>query len=112
MEEWLRSDDRHRDSGDGGETIHPRHIRIHARVFGRVQGVGFRYSAVRVAKRVQVTGWVRNERDGSVTVEAQGSDQAIGALERWLGEGPSWAHVDNIEIERIRPRKERDFVVR
>lgn len=49
-------------------------IRKRLQFYGRVQGVGFRYTAIRAANSLGVSGWVRNERDGSVTVEAQGSD--------------------------------------
>jgi len=44
---------------------------------GQVQGVGFRWTAQRVAHEVGLTGWVRNEHDGSVTMEAQGTDEMI-----------------------------------
>ena len=47
---------------------------------GWVQGVGFRYSACRAAEAAGVTGWVRNEYDGSVTMEAQGSEAQIDRL--------------------------------
>ena len=52
-------------------------IRIHYHFVGRVQGVGFRYTAYYAATRHGVTGFVKNEDDGSVTMEAQGSPQAI-----------------------------------
>lgn len=53
-----------------------------ARIFtGHVQGVGFRASTRTVAREFEVTGWVRNEPDGSVRVEAQGEDAEV---ERFL----------------------------
>ena len=45
--------------------------------YGRVQGVGFRYWAKHAAKMFGVTGWVRNEYDGSVTMEVQGNEEQI-----------------------------------
>lgn len=48
--------------------------RISARFEGRVQGVGFRATTRSIASRAGITGWVRNEPDGSVQLEAQGSD--------------------------------------
>ena len=45
--------------------------------FGRVQGVGFRYKLYHLAERYGVTGWVRNEYDGSVTAEMQGQSLAL-----------------------------------
>ncbi len=47
---------------------------------GRVQGVGFRASVRSIAREMPVTGWVRNEHDGSVRVEVQGSETAIEAF--------------------------------
>ena len=51
--------------------------RLHLVFTGEVQGVGFRWTAQHVAHDVRVTGWVRNEGDGSVTMEIQGSDLQI-----------------------------------
>lgn len=52
-------------------------IRKHIRFWGRVQGVGFRYRAYHAANAVGATGWVRNEYDGSVTMEIQGTEEQI-----------------------------------
>ena len=52
-------------------------IRKHIRFWGRVQGVGFRYRAYHAANSVGATGWVRNEYDGSVTMEIQGTEEQI-----------------------------------
>ena len=64
-------------------------IRIHYHFVGRVQGVGFRYTAYYAATRHGVTGFVKNEDDGSVTMEAQGSPQAIMAMMRQIKESRS-----------------------
>lgn len=48
--------------------------------YGRVQGVGFRYTATYLAKSLNLTGWVMNEYDGSVVMEVQGSQYAIDQL--------------------------------
>lgn len=48
-------------------------VRKHYRFTGRVQGVGFRYRAKHAASGMCVTGWVRNEGDGSVEMEVQGT---------------------------------------
>ena len=52
-------------------------IRRHYNFFGWVQGVGFRYTAQYAANAHGVTGWVRNEYDGSVTMEIQGSEEQL-----------------------------------
>lgn len=70
--------------------------RLEARVTGRVQGVGFRHFTAQQARRLGVDGWVRNERDGSVRVIAEGPR---GVLEQFLGrlqEGPGGARVEHV----------------
>ncbi|WP_458459448.1 acylphosphatase [Pseudobutyrivibrio sp.] len=52
-------------------------VRYHMVFSGRVQGVGFRYKANYIADQYRLTGYVKNEYDGSVTVEIQGSEQEI-----------------------------------
>ena len=62
-------------------------IRRHITFYGWVQGVGFRYRARHAAELYGCTGWVRNEWDGSVTMEIQGAeeniDRVILAIEAW-----------------------------
>jgi acylphosphatase len=64
-----------------------------------VQGIGFRASAAGEARRLRLTGWVRNQLDGSVEVLAEGADDAAEAFLAWLGRGPSLAHVTGVEPE-------------
>lgn len=52
-------------------------VRYRMTFTGRVQGVGFRYKASHVANQYRLTGYVKNEYDGSVTVEVQGTEQEI-----------------------------------
>jgi acylphosphatase len=73
--------------------------RIRAVVRGDVQGVGFRAATAHQAQRVNVAGWVRNLRDGSVEVEAEGSVEAVDGLITWLRRGPSLARVTAVEID-------------
>ena len=54
--------------------------RLHLRFVGQVQGVGFRWTASLVARELNLTGWVRNELDGSVTAEIQGAEAHVGAF--------------------------------
>ena len=69
--------------------------RFHIR--GRVQGVWFRASAEREAARLRLAGFARNERDGSVTVEAEGAPAAVAAMEAWCRIGPPRAEVTSVE---------------
>ena len=55
-------------------------VRKHIVFYGRVQGVGFRYTAKYLAQSMELTGWVRNEWDGTVTMEVQGRETLINKL--------------------------------
>jgi acylphosphatase len=68
------------------------------RVQGRVQGVGFRWSAARVAEGLGLKGSIRNAVDGSVEVSAEGSRETIEKFERWLSEGPRGAVVQRVDV--------------
>lgn len=71
--------------------------RLTAKIYGRVQGVFFRDTTRREAQRRDISGWVRNERDGSVRVVAEGSQEALSHLEQYLHRGPSSAQVERVE---------------
>ena len=72
-------------------------------VRGRVQGVGFRWFVEREAHVLAVSGWVRNNADGSVEVLAQGTrDQLLGLRSR-LRQGPRAARVDEVEESQVGP---------
>ncbi len=72
---------------------------ILAQVTGRVQGVSFRIWTRTEAEKLGLTGWVRNEADGSVTALMIGSDAAISAMLKNLWEGPREAVVSNVTSE-------------
>lgn len=72
-----------------------------ARVTGRVQGVGFRWSAVREARRLGLRGWVRNADDGSVEVEAEGAPPSLADFLAWLHRGPAGAFVSDVEVHPV-----------
>ncbi|HKO69250.1 MAG TPA: acylphosphatase [Burkholderiaceae bacterium] len=69
------------------------------KIAGRVQGVGFRYSLCREARRLRVTGWVQNCSDGSVEALAVGDDQPLQQLIEWARHGPAGARVDSLHVE-------------
>lgn len=73
----------------------PRQLRI--RVHGRVQGVYYRASCRDEAQRLGLTGWVRNEPDGSVSVLAEGDETALQSLLQWCKQGPPSARVDRVD---------------
>ncbi|MEK6302694.1 MAG: acylphosphatase [Acidobacteriota bacterium] len=72
-------------------------------VRGRVQGVGFRYFAIRAARECGVVGTVRNLGDGSVEAIAEGSTEAIGAFRLEMEQGPSYSHVTNVDEWEMQP---------
>jgi acylphosphatase len=73
-----------------------KHIQI--RVQGKVQGVFFRASAADIARQLNIKGFVRNEPDGSVYLEAEGSEENLRALVEWCRKGPPRARVDRVEV--------------
>ena len=70
-----------------------------ARIRGKVQGVGFRYSAYREALRLKLNGWVRNADDGSVEIWAEGEPEKLSQFLIWLRKGPQFSRVDAVEKE-------------
>jgi acylphosphatase len=85
------------DPGDRSTTL----ARLEATVRGRVQGVGFRYFAVRRAVELGLVGWVANTADGGVRCVAEGSPGALDAFEAALREGPIGAIVDGVDAVRM-----------
>jgi acylphosphatase len=81
------------------------------RVSGRVQGVGFRYSAVREAVRLGINGRVRNAANGDVEVWAEGPHEALALFLAWLRRGPQFSRIDSVEKTDVAPRGYRDFAV-
>jgi acylphosphatase len=63
-------------------------IRKEIKFTGDVQGVGFRYRAKYAAGGLEVTGWVRNESDGTVLMEAQGTEEQINQMLRLINQSP------------------------
>lgn len=68
-------------------------------VLGRVQGVGFRYFAVRAARELGVAGWVRNLPDGSVETLVEGEEAAVELYLERLKQGPSASRVERVAVE-------------
>lgn len=68
-------------------------------VHGQVQGVGYRASAVRQAHLQRVTGWVRNNADGTVEALVQGNPDQVDRMLEWMRHGPPAARVTDLETE-------------
>ena len=74
---------------------------VQARVHGKVQGVGYRIWVRGEATELGLAGWVRNERDGSVTASIAGASAAVSTMIERLWQGPAGASVSRIDIEEI-----------
>jgi acylphosphatase len=71
-------------------------IRVHLIIEGRVQGVWFRDSTRREATALGVYGWVKNRRDGTVEVLAEGPEDRVRKLVSWCHDGPPGARVSRV----------------
>lgn len=76
-------------------------LRRQIRVTGVVQCVGFRWFAQQNASRLGLTGWVRNQPDGSVAMEVQGDERAVDAFMAEVSHGPRYAQVDSVEARAL-----------
>lgn len=70
-------------------------------VEGIVQGVGFRFFVQTVAARYEIMGWVRNNSDGSVAIEAVGSEDRLEAFIHKVKQGPPFSQVTKVRIEEL-----------
>ena len=77
---------------------------VQTRVQGKVQGVGYRIWARGVATGLGLAGWVRNDRDGSVTALIAGTDAAVSTMIERLWKGPTGASVAKVEVEELEQR--------
>ncbi|GAB4511770.1 MAG: acylphosphatase [Sulfuricaulis sp.] len=84
----------------------------HFLVSGQVQGVFFRASAESTARRLGLTGWVRNLRDGRVELVACGEEVQLKELEQWLWQGPPRARVTQVEAKETVAQSSAGFSVR
>lgn len=73
--------------------------RVHARVRGKVQGVGYRANVAATAQGLGLVGWVRNREDGSVELSAEGPRAQLDALLDGCRVGPRFARVDSLEVQ-------------
>lgn len=80
--------------------------RIHLRIRGKVQGVGFRWFVREQARRCDLAGWVRNNADGSVELRVAGDDDCVIRFRSAMGVGPEGARVERIEEIAVEPLQE------
>ena len=75
-------------------------IRAHLLIEGRVQGVGYRANARRMANRLNLRGWVRNLRNGDVEVLVEGPEVEVDRFIVWCHRGPTSAYVSKLMVEK------------
>ena len=80
-------------------------------VYGRVQGVGFRYFTWKEAERIGIKGTVRNYVDGSVEIIAEGNDDQLQDFYNWLKVGPRTASVERVLEDYIENKRYPDFSI-
>jgi acylphosphatase len=72
--------------------------RVQLIVRGRVTGVFFRAATQREARRLGITGWVKNRPDGNIEIVAEAEEDAIREMVSWAQHGPSVARVDDVDV--------------
>lgn len=82
------------------------------RISGKVQNVGFRHATMKTASTFNVNGFVRNESDGTVYIEAEGEEAQLDQFLNWCHKGPSWARVEKVNYSESNPENYKDFTVR
>ena len=81
-------------------------------VYGRVQGVGFRYYTNKRAQELGIHGFVKNQPDGSVYIEAEGMEGELETFISWCNAGPQWARVSEVKREDTPLSGHKTFIVR
>ena len=86
-------------------------VRIRMRIYGRVQGVNFRSLARREAQALGLSGFVRNEPDGTLIIEVEGHRESVDSFVGWAKRGPSGATVERVWIESVTSVAEDGFLI-
>lgn len=86
-------------------------IARHCRIYGQVQGVGYRQSMQQMAMNLALTGWVRNRRDGSVEAIVCGDDAGLARMIEWMKQGPAMAKVTQVQVADTECPAQDSFVI-
>ena len=73
-----------------------KHLNI--KIYGRVQDVGFRFGAKKKADELGIKGFIKNEPDGTVYIEAEGDGNVLDNFLEWCRKGPRFASVERVEV--------------
>ncbi|GBF80366.1 acylphosphatase [Aphanothece sacrum] len=91
--------------------INTKIICVHVFISGKVQGVGYRYSTVKEAQKLGLTGWVRNLSDGRVEAVFEGDQLKVDKMIKWCYIGTKTANVTEVELEKKEPEFSQEFEV-
>ncbi len=72
---------------------------IHLLIKGKVQGVFYRATAKKIADKLEVTGWIKNTKDGNVEITATGNEEQLKEFINWCKQGPESAKVEEVIVE-------------
>lgn len=86
-------------------------VHINIKITGKVQGVGFRETTKYVADQSGIKGFIRNEADGSVYLEAEGEQWELDSFLEWCNDGPDRAKVEECVVSEGEGKDFKDFVV-
>ena len=84
---------------------------VQIKVYGKVQGVFFRKNTEIKANELYLGGWVKNEPDGSVLIEAEGDEEQVNELVEWCHEGPPFSNVTQVDLNESDLKDYRDFTI-
>jgi acylphosphatase len=87
-------------------------MHLNIKVHGKVQGVYFRDSTKMVADQLGVKGWIRNESDGSIYIEAEGDDWILDNFLDWCEEGPERAEAQLVEKAESEMQNFQNFIIK
>jgi acylphosphatase len=80
-------------------------------VSGHVQGVGFRWNALREARRCEIKGFVKNLSDGKVYIEAEGYPEQLASFVEWCRKGPGRGYIESVTVDSFQPVNYTDFLI-
>lgn len=81
-------------------------------IYGRVQGVGFRYKALEKANELGICGYVKNLSDGSVFIEAEAEDIELQLFIAWCRNGPSYSRVEKVGVQECPLQHFKGFIIK
>ncbi len=82
------------------------------KIYGRVQGVGFRYYTFKKATLLNIKGYVKNMPDGSVFVDCEGDKDNLNLFLEFLEKGPQFAYVEDVEVKEVEPQGYTSFEIK